>query len=149
MLSRSGVLVLGSSSTFTDGTYTDESYKNDIALGASVKVLENGDAIRSAFPSQVPTAAFEDCAGYLNHDGGWANAGQGLSKLIDQVKALGGKFVTSKKVTKILREKGKTTGVQCSDETTFTASLVVIASGSWTPSAFPELDLGRVCLATG
>ncbi|KAF8911466.1 FAD dependent oxidoreductase [Gymnopilus junonius] len=146
---ESGVAVLGTSSDLKAGTYTDESYKNDIALGASVKLLENSDVIRSIFPPQVRTGAFEQSAGYLNHEGGWANAGQGLAVLIDRVKALNGKIFSGMNVTKVVQEDGKTTGVQCNDGTVFNASLVIVASGSWTPSAFPELDLGRVCLATG
>ncbi|KAF8967956.1 FAD dependent oxidoreductase [Flammula alnicola] len=137
---ESGVIVLGSSDL--GETYTDESYKNDIALGAVVEPLNDGDAIRSAFPAQVPTAAFDQCSGYLNRTGGWANAGQGTSLLTDEVKALKGKFISGQVVSKILRENGRTTGVQCNDGTVFNAALVIIAAGSWTPSAFPELDLG-------
>ncbi|ESK93652.1 fructosyl amino acid oxidasesarcosine [Moniliophthora roreri MCA 2997] len=35
------------------------------------------------------------------------------------------------------------------DGSVFEADLVVIATGSWTPSAFPDLGLGEKCLATG
>lgn len=133
----------------SDSTYVDEAYKNDIALGASVKVLRDGDAIRSVFPTQIRTSSFEGSAGFLNHDGGWANAGQGLARMIDHVKKLNGKFLPGKKVAKLCRENGQTTGVQCSDGSILDATLVIVASGSWTPSAFSELELGQVCLATG
>jgi sarcosine oxidase/L-pipecolate oxidase len=69
--------------------------------------------------------------------------------LLDEVKALNGKVLPGMNVTRILRKGGQTSGVQCSDGTVFDAALVVLAAGSWTPSAFPELDLGRICLATG
>ncbi|KAF9485974.1 FAD dependent oxidoreductase [Pholiota conissans] len=144
---ESGVVVLGSSSS--GETYADGAYENDLSLGAAVKPLNDSDAVRSAFPAQVPTAAFDGFSGYLNRDGGWANAGLGLTSLINEVKALNGKFIPGKQIDKIIREGGRTTGVHCSDGAVFNASLVIIATGSWTPSAFSELDLGHICLATG
>lgn len=136
-------------SSESGGTYTDESYKNDVALGVMVELLNDSNAIRAAFPFKTATAAFTGCSGYLNRSGGWANAGQGMSVLLYEVKALNGKVLSGMNVIKILRKDGKTTGVQCSDGTVFNAALVILAAGSWTPSAFPELDLGRICLATG
>lgn len=147
MFLRCGVLVLGSPES--GGTYVDESYKNDVALGTKVKLLNDGNAIRSTFPSHTPTADFAGCAGYLNRSSGWADAGQGTSMLLDEVKALNGKVLPGMNVTRILREGGQTTGVECSDGTVFDAALVILAAGSWTPSTFPELDLSRICLATG
>lgn len=140
---------MGSSKPGERQTYADESYKNDVALGAIVEPLNGSDAIRAVFPPQTPTASFAECAGYLNWSGGWANAGQGMALLLDEVKALNGKVLPGVGVTRILRRNGQTIGVQCSDGAVFDAALVVLAAGSWTPSAFPELDLGRICLATG
>ena len=69
--------------------------------------------------------------------------------LLSKVVALKGKVLPGKSVHKILRQNGKTTGVQCIDDSVFDARLVIIATGSWTASAFPELDLAHMCLATG
>jgi len=118
-------------------------------LGAIVEPLNSSEAIHAVFPPRTPTAPFEECAGYLNRNGGWANAGQGMALLLDEVKALKGKVLPGMVVSKILRRNGQTSGVQCSDGAVFDAALVILAAGSWTPSAFPELDLGRICLATG
>ncbi|KAH9485485.1 L-pipecolate oxidase [Psilocybe cubensis] len=145
---ESGVVVLGDSGPGKE-TYADKSLQNDIAMGATVKVLKDSNAIRSLFPPQVNTGSFENCAGYLNSDGGWANAGQGLAIMIGKVRDLSGKVVPGKSVVKILREEDGLTGVECSDGTVVEASLVIIASGSWTPSLFPELGLESMCLATG
>ncbi|PPQ88449.1 hypothetical protein CVT25_011575 [Psilocybe cyanescens] len=145
---ESGVVVLGHSSSGQE-TYADKSYKNDVAMGATVKILKESNAIRSVFSPQVHTGSFGQCSGYLNSDGGWANAGQGLTLLINKVRDLSGNVVPEKCVVKILREKHGATGVECSDGTIFSASLVIIATGSWTPSAFPDLGLGEICLATG
>lgn len=144
--------MLGASAAGGATSYADEAYENDRALGASVQEFADGAALRAAFPAQVPTAQFEGCAGYLNRDGGWANAGQGLALLIDEVQALGGTIIPGKNASKIIRapESGRSTGVQCDDGTVFNASLIVLATGSWTPYAFhDQLDLERMCLATG
>lgn len=69
--------------------------------------------------------------------------------LISKVTALGAKIVPAKRVKHLLQQDGKTTGVECADGSTYDASLVVLAVGSWTPSSFPILDLGSRCLATG
>lgn len=149
---RSGVLVLGLSKAGANEdsvTYTDGAYRNDVALGARIQDLANSTAIRAVFPSTCRIATFEEQAGYLNRDGGWANAGFGLSQLLKEVSSMGGKLLPGKGVTKLVRDAGRTTGVQCTDGTLFDADLVVLATGSWTPSTFPDLNLGPICLATG
>lgn len=118
--------------------YADGAYENDVALGAKLKLLPNGETIRDMFPSQVPVASFDHKAGYLNYDGGWANAGQGLSIMISTVISLGGKVLPGKKVSKII-PNGDVRDIQCEDGTIYNASLVVIATGSWTPSTFLNL----------
>ena len=141
--------MLGSSKSGQRQTYADKSYKNDVALGAIVEPLNDSNAIRAVFPFHTPTAPFTGCTGYLNRSSGWADAGQGMTMLLNEVKALNGKVLPGMNVNRILRKDGQTSGVQCSDGTVFDAALVVLAAGSWTPSAFPELDLGQICLATG
>lgn len=137
------------SSENKEKTYAEDSYHNDIAVGAVLQKLPDGRAIRGIFPPQVRTAGFNKRAGYLNFEGGWANATQGLAIMTSNVVLLNGKVLASKNVTKIIRQNGRTTGVECSDGTLYDASLLVVATGSWTHSAFPELNLSSKCFATG
>jgi sarcosine oxidase/L-pipecolate oxidase len=141
-------LVLGSSDN-EEKTYMAASFHNDVTVGAVLQTLPNGRAIREIFPSQVRTAEFNKNAGYINFEGGWADATRGLAMMISKVVALGGIVLASKHVKKILRRNCRTTGVECSDGSFYDASLLVIATGSWTHSAFPELNLSSKCLATG
>lgn len=145
---RSGVLVLGFSE---DEAYADKAYRNDLLLGATLTQVADTEAIRSAFPSKVPTATFENISGYLNKEGGWADAGQGVAILIDKVISLGGKILPGKPVRRITRNNdGKTNGVECQDGTFYEAVTVIIATGSWTPSTFPDLAAGFTSgLSTG
>ncbi|KAF5380555.1 hypothetical protein D9615_004704 [Tricholomella constricta] len=134
---ESGVVVLGLSNK---QAYADDAYQNDVASGARIKPLANAAAIRAAFPSDVPTASFEEHAGYLNSDSGWANAGQGLATMISKVISLGGKVLSGKTASNVIRGAGgRVTGIQCHDGMIYEASVVVIATGSWTPSAFPDI----------
>ncbi|KAF5323793.1 hypothetical protein D9619_012943 [Psilocybe cf. subviscida] len=144
---ESGVLFLGSPGS-GERVYADQSYKNDVSCGTRVRVLNDGDAVRTVFPDAVVTGVFKGPA-FFNYDGGWANAGKGTARLIEHVQRLGGKVISSKGVKRLLRENGRTTGIECTDGSIFNSSLVILATGSWTPSAFPELDLGQICLASG
>jgi len=132
--------------------YADEAYKNDVTLGAEVSLLPDGDAIRAAFPLDVPTPSFDHDAGYFNCEGGWVNAGQALSLMISKIVDLGAKVIPGKMVRAIVRGKTDATmrRVECEDGSFYDASLVVIATGSWTPSSFPDLGSLHTCgLATG
>ena len=148
-LSRSGVLVLGSSSDISIDNYATKYYENDVVIGSRLHALKDGEAIRSVFPKGVNVASFEKSSGYLNLDGGWANAAQGIQFMTARVVAFGGKVIPGKSVVKLLRENGRTSGVQFSDGTTYDATLVVLATGSWTASSFPDLDFTGKCIATG
>ncbi|KAJ8475385.1 hypothetical protein ONZ45_g15631 [Pleurotus djamor] len=149
---ESGVLVLGIA---TDkDAYASRSYHNDVSIGSRVEVVENGDEIRNKgiFPPSVRTGDFDQFAGYLNRDCGWAYAGQAVSFLIDKIRQLNGKILSGKAVRTILRnsKEGRATGVECQDGSVYDdAALVVIATGAWTASAFPQLRLQDKLKATG
>lgn len=139
---------MGTSDTYED-SYANKSYINDVELGARVEKLITGEEIREKFPSDINVASFDGSSGYLNRDGGWAHAAQGIRLMMDSVVSLGGKVLPGKSVAKLLQENGRTIGVECADSTVFNADLVVLAAGSWTASSFPKLDFGGKCIATG
>ncbi|KAG6837069.1 hypothetical protein H0H93_015337 [Arthromyces matolae] len=144
---ESGVLVLG----FTNDAYADKAYQNDIDLGATLNRLQDAEAIRNVFSPDVPTASFENNSGYLNKEGGWADAGQGLSIMLEMIISLGCKVLSGKPVKCVVRDvAGKTNGVQCEDGSIYKASTVIIATGSWTPATFPDDTAGHTSgLSTG
>ncbi|KAJ7691752.1 FAD dependent oxidoreductase [Mycena rosella] len=120
---ESGVLIL-SSRGGSDFDYTQKSYLNDLEMG-----------LRVVFPPAAHVGDFSDLAGYLTRDGGWVEAARGSPPCT--AKSLG-------------EERGqRTTGVRCSDGTVFDADLVVLATGSWTGSAFPGVPTGGLFQATG
>jgi len=114
---------------------------------------DSGDAIpRTIFPEGVnvgPTLTGGTTT-FLNLDSGWAAAARAVEMLMTRVIALGGKVLGGKTVTGLVREDdGRTCGVTLADGSSIRASLVVIASGSWTASTFRELELSEKCLSTG
>jgi sarcosine oxidase/L-pipecolate oxidase len=120
-----------------------------MAVGTALQKLSDSLAIRAIFPPQTWTAGFDNHSGYINFEGGWADATQGLAMMTSKVVSLNGRVLSNKNVTKIIQPNGRTTGVECSDGTFYETSLLVVATGSWTRSAFPELNISARCLATG
>ena len=130
--------------------YAYVSYENDVAAGANVQLLESTEAVRAVFPEGTQTASFEGKFAYLNKDGGWAFAGKGLKLMLERIVQLGATVLPGKQVTGLVKDgSGHTSGVDCSDGSKYEADLVIVATGSWTPSAFPDLPLNESCLATG
>ena len=129
--------------------YTNMAYENDVALGARVEPITSPEAFHALFPDSADVAVLGEARGFINRDGGWAWASQGVRRAMDHVLAMGGKIVPGKAVVELMREGRKATGARCKDGSTFIADLVVLAPGSWTASSFPDLGLNRQCLATG
>lgn len=145
-----GILVLGSTAT----SYADSAYQNDVTIGARVKSLNSPDELHRAIPNSVsPKPPFTGLHGYLNIDGGWADAAAGLQRMTNEVSRLGGKLVPGFAVDKLLKKDGRTMGVCTKDGRIQEADHVVLASGAWTASTFARdldnLDLDRRCHATG
>ncbi|KAI0317136.1 FAD dependent oxidoreductase [Amylostereum chailletii] len=141
---ESGVLVTGS------GNAPDvaDSYQNDLAAGARLIETKDPRSIRSTFPPDVPIGALDGFFGFLNQDGGWVAAAQAVASMTVEVEELGGKIVTGKLVTQLVKKDSRVSGVRCADGTSIEAGLVILACGSWTASSFPELDLGERCFST-
>ncbi|KAG1716485.1 hypothetical protein ID866_689 [Astraeus odoratus] len=158
---ESGVLSIGDACV-------DELHENDLAEGAPVVVLPDAESIRSTFPPslRIPTVtqatsrslhnhlgSFADYNGYFNQEGGWVEAARAVEILLNVVMARGAKLEGGKEVVMLLRSNTNksvhTYGVKCTDGSTYLADRVVIATGSWTASSFPGLQLDKKCLATG
>ncbi|TFK51113.1 FAD dependent oxidoreductase [Heliocybe sulcata] len=142
---ESGVLVLGTG----ESPYTDQAYANDVSMGARIDTSPDPASLRAKFPPGVPTLFSETCSGYLNYDGGWAHAAKGTSLMISKVIAMGCRILRGKAAKRLVRENERTAGVEFTDGTVVRADLVIVATGSWTTSIFPELNFGEKCLVTG
>lgn len=144
--------------------YAGLAYANDQVIGARLHTLDSELAASSSrISSQLfapetnvnPAIHAKGTRNYVNLDGGWANAQQGVEMLSKEVIRLGGRLIVGKRAKNLIRdEQGKTTGVRCEDavsgaEETLRGDVVVLALGAWTNSTLPELNLTGSCLATG
>jgi sarcosine oxidase/L-pipecolate oxidase len=140
---------------------SSKAYANDVALGMRTAKYDSVDTVlRTLFPDGVKTGrAFEPdsegdasarTAAYFNRDSGWVAATRGVELLMARVIALGGRVMSGRAVTGLVRrEDGQTCGVSLADGSTIHAGLVVVASGSWTASTFRELALDEKCVSIG
>jgi sarcosine oxidase / L-pipecolate oxidase len=145
---RSGVLLLGLKGA-DSGSYTDSSYKNDVLLGARIHNVSGYDEIRKVFPEGINISQSHNGSGYLNRDGGWVNAGKGVELIAKKVQSMGGNLLLGKTASKLIMKEGRAEGVLCEDGSLIDADFIIIALGSWTASALPELNLSQYCVATG
>ncbi|KAF5348635.1 hypothetical protein D9758_006872 [Tetrapyrgos nigripes] len=129
---ESGILILSSG---PPGSYVDESYTNDKNQGSRVIELMDNQAIKKRFSPEVPVSSFQNQRGYFNYDGGWADAGKAVVYLTSKVISMGVKVIGGKTVRRLIRKENVTDRV--------------VATGSWTPSAFPDIGIKEKCLATG
>ncbi|KAL4079283.1 FAD dependent oxidoreductase [Scleroderma citrinum] len=154
---ESGVLVIGD-------PCRQSWYENDISEGSRVLALPDAESIRSVFPKSLQTTiptqdycdslgSFTSYTGYISHDCGWTEATRAVKILIDTIVSRGVKIEGGKEVVMLLRSgpdgSGYTHGVKCRDGSMYFADRVIVATGSWTASNFPELELDKMCLATG
>lgn len=147
--------------------FDDGAFLNDVKHGARVKKFQPGGvdhAHEGASPldtheSSTLTEIFRpdislgenvsDAYSYLNVDGGWVNSKKGVEIAMQMVRDLGGQIHSGKEVAELIKAGSRTSGVRCKDGSVFDADIVVLATGSWTASSFPELKLGERCHATG
>ena len=149
--------------------YANEAFQNDTRNGARVKRLvtavgSNGTkagvqsyadklesvSLSEVFHPNVPLGpSVTQAHGYINADGGWAHSKGSIERAMELVRELGGTIIAGKEVASLVKSDSRTKGVKCKDGSEFSADVVVLATGSWTASAFPELDLGKRAFATG
>lgn len=149
---RSGVIVLGGGTDNPADSYMDGAYQNDIKLGGRITDLTSHAHVKAQFPQNVPLGLTDLAKGYLNKDGGWANASKGVSLALDKIKALGGTILPDKEVARLVIDgEERVTGAELVSGERITADATIIATGSWTGSLFPEQSYGldSRLLATG
>lgn len=135
--------------TEQNAAYSNDAYENDVASGARIQKVAGRQDIRGILPGRGTAEAVSggnELEGYLNFDGGWAEAARGLDAMLANVLKLGARVEGGKEVTGLLKdEKRKTCGVQCADGSSFPADIVVLAAGAWAPAlaeraSVPGLD---------
>lgn len=140
---RSGVILRGG-----NNTYVDLALQNDIDVGANVKALHSSEELRAHIPYSGSLGSSLTCGfeGYITFDGGWANARQGVEITLQKVRQLGARIELGKLVSGLSSDGY---GLKLEDGSELRADVIVVASGSWTPSCFPGLGVADRVVATG
>jgi sarcosine oxidase / L-pipecolate oxidase len=132
-------------------SYTYAAYENDKALGSQITGLLNASSITDHFPKGV-RLGLPKAAGYLNMEGGWADASEGIRRAMDIVRAGNGEILEGRQVSHLnFGSTGQAGGVTLVSGEVIDADVTVIATGSWTGSLLSDVALGlddRI-LATG
>ena len=76
---------------------------------------------------------------FYHTSGGFAESGKVVEALIGKAASLGTRLMEGYKVTGILAQKNKITGIRTAGGDTFSSDKVVVAAGAWTPVLVPEL----------
>lgn len=154
----------------TGGTaYARAAQENDLAAGCRVVPLPTVSDIKQIFPPGIQlgeTVNARDQSGqatnlaYLNRDGGWVAATVAMKALLRRVRTYEGQgltILTGRRVTRLeLDSDGRAVGVRVSTdgsngEEALTGDVVVLATGAWSSSLFPDPSFGlsKLMKATG
>lgn len=77
--------------------------------------------------------------GYFNPYGGWAEAGETVSFMLDEAAAAGVEIRTGFRVDAVVTEAGRAVGLRAAGGAEVRADGVVVAAGVWTPRLLPEM----------
>ncbi|KAG8733045.1 hypothetical protein FRC11_009047 [Ceratobasidium sp. 423] len=162
---ESGVMICGGA----DGTaYSKAAHENDLAAGCRVELLPTASDIKRYFPVGVTlgeiAAARDDSSelaqnwAYFNKDGGWVAATVAMQALLRRTRTYEGRglsILTGRRVTGLkLDQEGRAVGVNVvtnGKEEVLAADVIVLATGAWTSSLFPDESFGlaKLMQATG
>ncbi|MBL9182008.1 MAG: FAD-dependent oxidoreductase [Verrucomicrobiaceae bacterium] len=78
--------------------------------------------------------------GYLNPIGGWVESGRVIAMLAKEAREAGIEVIEQVKAPRPVLAAGRCNGIESSDGRVWTADLVLVASGAWTPEVLPHLQ---------
>ncbi|GJN90309.1 hypothetical protein Rhopal_003318-T1 [Rhodotorula paludigena] len=114
----------------------------------TVGPLREEAGIREFYPPGTPLSDFKGDIGYKNSVGGWCASRDATVEAVTLARNLGVRFLAAEAESLLHTDDGTDViGVKAFDGRTYTADVVILACGSWTPRLLPELATN--CLPTG
>ncbi|MCI0801236.1 MAG: FAD-dependent oxidoreductase [Chloroflexi bacterium] len=129
-----GMLLL-TSAPMIAGEFELDSYELLTGRGFPLERLASGDLARR-FP-HWNSEYYVD--GYFNPTAGWAEAGEIIACLVQDVANAGVSVVTGFSAARLLQDGNRVSGASTADGTELRADWVVVAAGVWTTVLLPEL----------
>ncbi|KAL1404827.1 hypothetical protein Q8F55_008437 [Vanrija albida] len=107
--------------------------------GKCARKLSGKADVQAQYGAGVPLGDFADCYAYHNECGGWAEAARATEAAVAKARAAGVTFRCGT-AKKLVVNGGRVTGVVTEENAdAYTADLVVLCCGSWTPTLVPDL----------
>ncbi len=78
--------------------------------------------------------------GYFNPSGGWAESGRVMAQLATEARALGVTIIEHVPHPQPCFENNRCTGIRAADGRSWSADLILVAVGAWTPMVLPHLQ---------
>ena len=78
--------------------------------------------------------------GYLNPVGGWVESGRVIAMLAKDAREAGIELIEHVKAPRPVLTAGRCTGIESGDGRAWSADLVLVAAGAWTPEVLPHLQ---------
>ncbi|KFX94251.1 hypothetical protein O988_06407 [Pseudogymnoascus sp. VKM F-3808] len=141
---ESGLLIISSK----DGnSYLNKARELVQSQGGDINIFGSAASIRDAH-REFTSGTLQDCEGYLNPRGGWADSGGAVRHLASKCADLGVSFVTGSRGTidSLLLEGTRVIGVNVKEGPPLLAEHVVLATGAWTSRL---IDLTSSAVSTG
>jgi glycine/D-amino acid oxidase-like deaminating enzyme len=142
-LFHEGGVLFVTRSPMAPGGFEHESYARLVRRGHGVERLDAA-TLRARFPA-YSTGAYVD--GYWNPQGGHAESGRVVERLLTIAKAAGVQLCDGREVAALEERGSRVVGLSTRDGGSVAADKVVVAAGSWTPRLVPSL--ARQLRATG
>lgn len=117
------------------GGFEHDSYQLLLKRGHKPQRMRSDD-IRKSFPVWNADLYVD---GYFNPEGGYAESGKVVTRLIEEATRLGVKLFPNQKFARLIEKGSRVGGIINGDGVTFESDAVIICAGAWTHHLLPHL----------
>lgn len=129
-----------------ENSYMNKAKEQVQSQGGEINIFDNASQIRDAH-HEFTSGALQNCEGYLNPRGGWADSAEAIRHLASQCAALGVSFITGTcgTVDSLVLDGMCVVGVNVKEGPPLLAEHVILATGAWTSQL---IDLASSAVST-
>ena len=140
---ESGILIISDEGGHS---YLNKAEEQVQSQGGEINIFDNASHIRDVH-SEFRSGTLQNCEGYLNPRGGWADSAEAVRHLASQCAALGASFVTGTRgsVDSLVLDGMRVVGVNVKEGPPLLAEHVILATGAWTSRL---IDLASSAVST-
>ncbi|KFY95399.1 hypothetical protein V500_02791 [Pseudogymnoascus sp. VKM F-4518 (FW-2643)] len=140
---ESGILIISDEGGHS---YLNKAKEQVQSQGGEINIFDNASQIRDVH-REFMSGTLQNCEGYLNPRGGWADSAEAVRHLASQCVALGVSFVTGTRgsVDSLVLDDTRVIGVNVKEGPPLLAEHVILATGAWTSRL---IDLASSAVST-